>query len=373
LFRNVVTVVVNHGMVQLDIVYGWWHNAVFVPYQYAFHFASLYLLLDSAITTSRVFRGRLLLLAAAIVLPMVGATFYILGLPPFHVFNPTSVLIMVSFILFGATMLRHHTLDVVPVARHLVLDTLNEAIIVLDLDDRIVDFNAAASSMFASLNAGSEGADFVETLGDHDALLALARGIESVDAGFALQSASGPRHCLGRGAAVIGVDGSRIGRVITVTDITDRVPDDTVWTDSAVADEPIVVSSGRFFGQAAAEMQRARRFGRPLHLLVISMPDRLPGDEVADAIRALTAHLRPWERLCFAGTGRFMLSMPEEARDGATARAQEILRGISTRWSGVAIGISSPRDDREESPEEVVVRAVRAAAGVASGVASLER
>ncbi|MFP4115427.1 MAG: histidine kinase N-terminal 7TM domain-containing protein [Spirochaetota bacterium] len=221
-FRETIDVVTQYGMVQFDVSYGWFHNAFFVPYQYAFYIASLYLLLRAAVTSPPVFRGRLAAFAVEIIIPITGAALYILNVPPLHVFNPSPILLMVSFLLFGATMLRHHRLDVVPVARHLVLDTLEEGIIVLDLEDRIVDFNRAAAEMFDSLNETAIGSSFLDSLGKHDAILALARGVESSNAGFVLETSEGTRQCIGRAASVIGMDGTRIGRVITAIDITER-------------------------------------------------------------------------------------------------------------------------------------------------------
>jgi PAS domain-containing protein len=215
-FRQSVTVVEEFGMAQLAVDYGFWHNAVFAPYQYLLYFVSVLLLFSAAQSSSRVFRARLMLYILAILVPMAGATLYILRVPPFTVLNPTPILVMVSFVVFGVTMLRHHMLDVVPVAHDRVFDTLREAVIVLDLEDRIVDFNRAAASAFPPLADSAVGRSFEDVLGTQDAILALARGIEGEDVGLVLEHALGEGHYLGRSTAVIGMDGTRIGRVITL-------------------------------------------------------------------------------------------------------------------------------------------------------------
>lgn len=220
LFRTSADVVTANGMVQLDVTYGFFHDFLFVPYQYGFYFATLYTLVDTAMRSSSRFRARLLLFALAMAIPLIGGTLYVVGVEPFDVFNPAPALFLVSFLMVGAAMLRHHVMDLVPVARDLVLDTLREAVIVLDTRGRVVDFNAAAARMFPALTEHVIGEELPGPLAANDALLALARGVETTDAAFYLPTPFGNRECVGQSSEVRGVDGSLIGRVVTVLDVT---------------------------------------------------------------------------------------------------------------------------------------------------------
>jgi len=352
LLRQSVSMVSAGGLVQLSVDYGLWHDAVFVPFQYGFYLASLALLASAAMRSAPVFRARLWIFAAALALPMLGGGLYVLNIRPFDTFNPTSVLIMVSFVLFGIVMLRHHIHDVAPVARHQVLDALDEGIIVLDTEDRVAEFNAAAARFFPSLNAAAPGRLFSDLLGDSDALLALARGIDGDGVGFGVDGPSGPRRFLGRSRPVIGLDGTRIGRLVTIVDTTEQSEDQ----DS----ESGLMSHDRFFRYLTAEVAKSRQYDRRLHLAVLAMPPESRDGVVGAVSERILRQLLPWERACFLGHGRFLVSMPEQDLDGVLIRSRNLVNDVRHEESKARIGLAGLRSESDESAERLTARAVRA-------------
>ena len=363
LLRRNLAVVQDSGMVQLDVQYGLWHNAVFVPYQYLFYLATLFLLLDSAIKAQKAFRARLFAFASVILLPMLGATLYILNIEPFNTFNPTSVLIMVSFVVFGATMIRHHNLDVVPVARERILDTLDEAILVLDLEDRIVEFNEAASGLFWDINTSVIGLNFVETLGKYDALLLLARGLEDSDARFTFEQQGKTKHYMGKASPVIGFDGTRIGRVITVSDISDCNP------GSDNGESEIAETRQSFFRNLKVELERASKFQRPLHIFALLFPEDSSRDRISSVFDTLKTLLFPWEIQYYSGSGHFFILIPESDKDNSLLRARELSRGLLPKFAKMKIGIAGVNGMHNESPRELAARALAVATDSLKGIA----
>ena len=360
LLRDSVAVVRDHGMVQLDVAYGLWHNAVFVPYQFAFYLAALFLLVDAGMRGSRLFRSRFLIFAGGIALPMVGGLFYVLDLTPFAVLNPTSVLIMFSFTAFGVVMLRHQARDIVPVAHEQVLNTLEEGIIVLDLDDRIVDFNTAAAAFFVGLNQDALGMGFADRLGENDAILALARGVDDSGVGFTVEGPAGVTSCLGRSSQVIGVDGSRIGRLITISDITDRV--------GTGSEAGVILSRPDFFGVAGRALADAVKSGKPYHIASVVLPTNAPPDSVESISRILRDRLKSGEHASFTGGGRFFLSLPGADKDGTLLRVRELSLVLGALSSKLRFGIAGVREGGPETVEEMAVRAIRAATGGRPGI-----
>ena len=89
------------------------------------------------------YRRQTALIMTGALLPWVGNVLYVSGLLPPGI-DPTPV----AFAASGTSMLwgfyRHRLLGLVPIARDLVVDTLNDGVIVLDQQRHIVDFNPGA-------------------------------------------------------------------------------------------------------------------------------------------------------------------------------------------------------------------------------------
>ena len=364
LLRDSVELVYSSGMMQLHVDYGLWHNVVFVPYQYLFYLASLSVLVNAFFTAPRIFRPRLLSFIAGILIPLAGGTMYVLGIRPFDVFNPVSALIMVSFIFYGFVMLRHHYADVLPVAKDLVLDALEEGIIILDQDDRIVEFNIAASSMFSELNPSVFGTDLMESLGRYDALLMLARGVEQSDAGFSLTRSGRTRHFLGRAIPLIGFDATRIGRILAVTDITDQnaYPETTTiaMTETTTEEDTPAVSRKAFFRDATRELNRAVRFNRPLFVVSLLLPESLSTADIAGVSERISGYLNSWEIFCYSGPGQFLIIFPETDKDQVLLRVRELSRRLTDSNEKVRMGISKNYPETTETIQEISARALNA-------------
>jgi PAS domain S-box-containing protein len=96
------------------------------------------------------FRGQSTALLAAITLPMVGNAAYLFRLVPPGV-DPTAVGYVLSGIVVAVAMFRRQLFDLAPVARELgreaALSDLDDSVVILDDDDRIVDANPAAERL----------------------------------------------------------------------------------------------------------------------------------------------------------------------------------------------------------------------------------
>jgi signal transduction histidine kinase len=92
------------------------------------------------------FRAQFHVLMAAALLPLSGNVVYITGhsIPGL---DPTPLAFVASSLLFTWALFRHHLFELVPVAREMVVDSLSDAVIVLDTSRRVLDMNAAAREL----------------------------------------------------------------------------------------------------------------------------------------------------------------------------------------------------------------------------------
>ncbi len=97
--------------------------------------------------SASVYRGQVSALCIAVLVPWVGNAVFDFGLSPV----PNLDLTPLSFTIFGIAMawslFRFRLLDLTPVARHAVVESMSDAVIVLDKYNRITDLNPAAQRL----------------------------------------------------------------------------------------------------------------------------------------------------------------------------------------------------------------------------------
>ncbi|MBI4264749.1 MAG: PAS domain-containing protein [Acidobacteria bacterium] len=125
--------------------HGWWFW-VAAAYNYVLVLGGTGLLLDALRRSPLQFRGQWLTLIAAALVPLAGNALYLAGLTV-PGFDLTPVAFTVSGLLFARSLSRDRLFDLVPVARDTVIESLSDAVIVLDSARRVLDMNAAARQL----------------------------------------------------------------------------------------------------------------------------------------------------------------------------------------------------------------------------------
>ena len=157
--------------------HGWWFwTAISLAYVYVL--AGALLVARTLRRSPPPFRAQHHALIAASLLPLLGNAFYISGLTA-EGFDPTPYAFTLSALLFTWAVYRHNLFDLVPVARDMVVDSLSDAVIVIDPSRRVLDMNAAARAL-----VGREGPWLGLTIESllpflDQTVLALTHGVES--------------------------------------------------------------------------------------------------------------------------------------------------------------------------------------------------
>lgn len=125
---------------ELAFAQGPWFWAA-VAYSYLLVLAGMVVLAASASRARGVNRVRPLLLMAGAVFPLLANLAFVSGLTANDL---TPIAFGVTGILYGWSILRLQMLDIVPLARSLLVEDLKDAILVLDTSGQILDFNRAA-------------------------------------------------------------------------------------------------------------------------------------------------------------------------------------------------------------------------------------
>lgn len=119
---------------------------LFTAYLYSLLLAGCVMLALSIVRGGRLARSQSLALLMAIVVVMTSNVLLITGLADRR-FDPMPVGLAISAVLLWWSTFRHGFLDLVPVARSVLVDALEDGVLVLDAQGRVVDMNVTLATL----------------------------------------------------------------------------------------------------------------------------------------------------------------------------------------------------------------------------------
>lgn len=258
------------------------------------------------------FRRKAVVILSANLFPVVFALAYQVGFRPGGL-DLTLFSLVPSFSTLAWGLFRHELIRIVPIARETVVESLDEAVLVIDDLGRLVDHNPAARNLLPHLDPiplaeGPPQGEMTVTFGGHSRIYRFRR------------------------SPILGPKKTAQGTVILLTDITEekRLLDELAH--QATHDSLTGVANRRNFeDHALGEITRAGRHGGALALVLFdldlfkSVNDRFghpAGDKVLKSVTAIVgSRLRTYDLLARIGGEEFAVLMPEarpvEAREAA--------------------------------------------------------
>jgi PAS domain S-box-containing protein len=131
--------------VSLEVTHGWWfwlHTA----YSYVAMLVGTLLIVQKVLRTPQLIRAQAVALLIAALTPWLGNIVYLSGLNPTP-FDLTPFAFTLSGAVFAWAIFRFRLLDLVPIARDVVVERMVDGVIVLDLQNRVVDMNPSAAQL----------------------------------------------------------------------------------------------------------------------------------------------------------------------------------------------------------------------------------
>jgi diguanylate cyclase (GGDEF)-like protein len=334
------------------------------------------LLLQASLRPAKLYRqqARLVLLGALV--PLVGSSIYMLGLSP-----PGLNLAPLSFMLTGVinfiSLFRFRLLDLIPVARDVLIENMGDGVLVLDLKHRIVDINPTAQR-FLGVTARVVGLPASQVLPHWQAIAQeiQAPGIhpsEFVLGAFPhsyLELRTTPLCSCRRNARC---DRSHLsaatphpitGHLLVLRDVTERHRVEVELRQAndqllqqllenqalqeqlhrqAMQDGLTDISNRRYFEERLPlELAQAAQDGYPLVVILLDIDffkqindtyGHHAGDKVLQTFaELLLRHSRSGEIVCRYGGEEFALALPGLDLEAGYARAEKIRLACETAW-----------------------------------------
>ncbi len=291
------------------------------------------------------------------------------------------------FLVAGLYSLR--LFDLTPLAQAALVSTLPEAMVVIDLDGRLVDFNPAAARLFdwpASDARASRGRPAGQALAGWPHLAELLAVAPGTAAPAELVSGLGADRRVYELSLtpLANAHGRALGRLLTLRDATayHRIEDELARL--ATTDELTgLADRQRGYEALTDEIRRARRYESALSVLLIDLDQFKPlndqigrqaGDEMLRAVaRAIQRLARQSDLPARAGSDEFMLILPHTNLLGAETVAGRLLAAVSQISAGsqipagaeparlrLSLGAAELTADDDDPGESLLARAEKA-------------
>ena len=326
-----VTFPVRDGFLTLSVTYGPWFW-VHLTYSYLLIVTGILLVVSEFIVNFHVFGRQSIWILAGIGVPFVANLIYTFQLIPGWRKDYSPIGFACTGIVIFVGIFRYRLVNLMPIARSLVMDYMDDGICVLDRTGLIIDVNQALTGIVGNA---------VEDLVGKPAGVALSfwKGIPDGDAPYStaitVPGAAGRRSYDLRVVRLARPQGQTIGRLVTLHDVTERNRLLAVVEQMAITDPLTGLYNRRHFARRAdEELERSHRLGHPVALMMLDL-DHFKlvndtrghdvGDQVLVAVAGLLrAQLRRIDLLARFGGEEFVILLPETGPVPARAAAERI-------------------------------------------------
>jgi diguanylate cyclase (GGDEF)-like protein len=291
-------------------------------------------------------------LLVASITPWVG-TFMYLFFNPFPGLDLTSISFTFTGLILLLSMLRFQLLDLAPIARETLVENMKDGVLVLDGSNRLIDFNAAAKTLFSNLSASDLGQDIDKLLADRQTILESLKETDDKLIELPLTDAAWQYADI-QIAPLRRRKEKTIGKLVIFRDATSRKLAEVALQqanqrlqtqldeinnlqiqlrDQAMHDMVTGMLNRRYLEEILEkEIARAKREGYPISLVMVDIDHfkiindtfgHKAGDQILQALSAmLCRHIRKADIACRYGGDEFVLALPNLTKEIAFQRAE---------------------------------------------------
>ncbi|GKU84544.1 histidine kinase N-terminal 7TM domain-containing protein [Niallia sp. NCCP-28] len=219
LFYKTVGIKYVMGAPLLDMTVGQWY-VVHGSYTFGTLFIGAVLLIWYWTQTKSKHWKQVITLIIGILSPITASFLYLMGLTPRGI-DPVPIVMLFTSMLYLWAILSTHWLKVAPIAKENIFESMSDGVIVVDLLNKVVDFNSIAGELYTSLKDGinlNELKGLDKKLGS----LLINKSSDPITAETAIHLHNELKHFQVKISPVLKHSGERVGNIIVFMDITER-------------------------------------------------------------------------------------------------------------------------------------------------------
>jgi len=196
---------------------GFWGHAA---YSYPVLLFGTLLIARAFLRSPHMYRGQTGTLLLGALAPWVGNAVYLAGLRPFPYLDLTPMSFTIAGLLFAWDLFHYRLLDIVPVARDVVIESMSDGVIVLDAQGRIVDLNPAAARIVGRPATQAIGRPAAQVFSGQPDLVERYKDVSQAHAEILVGEEASQRYYDLRISPLYERRGGLIGRLLVLRDMT---------------------------------------------------------------------------------------------------------------------------------------------------------
>lgn len=309
-----------------------WGNVV---YSYALILMAFLLFLRSFFRSTGLYRKQFGMILLGLGFTWLNSIIFLLGKNPLPGADNTPFSFTLTGLFFAHALFRYRLLDVVPIARSMLVDSMSDGIIVLDSRNRLVDMNPVAQELLPQTQIGDPLEKIEKNLPE---IIKQFRNKDNLSAEIALDNPI--RYLDLRISPVVDARQQALGRLIVWRDITQLKLLQLELNELATRDTLTHAYNRRHFEELArAEWTRSVRFNHSLALVLLDIDyfkhvNDTHGHQTGDLVLAEFAKLcgqakRDQDLFARWGGEEFIFLLPETEGTRAFLFAERLGKLIS--------------------------------------------
>lgn len=330
-----------------------------VLYSYGLLLVATMILFVYALRSLRFYQLQIGAFIASLLLPWVANILSIAKLSPFPDLDVTPIVFTLTAIVILYDMLTRRLLDILPIARDLLVENMDEGLFVLDNSNRLVDFNASARRLFSDFHELKVGQRIDALLLRWSHLLDKYIAVEQLDTEIELNG-NPPTYFDLHIRPIRDKKERLLGRLITWRDVTARKQVELALQEAnrqlkqrieeveslqaklreqSIRDSLTGTYNRRYLDETLErEFKRAQREKKPLTIAIMDLDSfksindtygHRAGDMALQHLAGyLSIHTRASDIVCRFGGEEFVIVMPGVDVEIARSRAEDWRRSI---------------------------------------------
>nr|NJM02092.1 PAS domain S-box protein [Desulfobacula sp.] len=194
----------------------------YVGFSYLLIFMATFVLIRALISAGGIARKQLLMMLIGVMCPWLANILYLAGGDELKHLDLTPAAFTVSGIAFSWGLLKYQMLGLIPLAREMLIESMGDPVIALDMDDRILDLNRAAQDLFQIDRAVQAYTGIRESIPVLYDQVDIHRGAGPVEVETQFRSRGILTHWNLRIFPLLNKREKQTGRLVILRDITDR-------------------------------------------------------------------------------------------------------------------------------------------------------
>ena len=318
-----------------------WMN---VFYSYLLVLIGFIVLIRRFMQTVGIYKKQIGVVLIGVGFPWLNSLIFVLGFSPFPNADHTPLSFSIAGFAFTYALLRYNLLDILPIARHVLIENMTDGVIVIDAQNRLVDINPAAEQVLGLSKKSSIGEPVGNLFSTWSTIIEAFYDVRDTQA--IVPVGEPPYRYLDLKISPLYGDRHRfLGRLVVWRDITLLKKAQADLQEQAVRDALTGLYNRRYLDETLErELARAVREDEPISFVMLDIDHfkqindnfgHNEGDAVLQKLAALLlSHTRVEDIVCRFGGEEFLIVLP-----GVTS---EIAFQVAERWRKSFVGLTMP-------------------------------